>query len=123
MSDEQDGFDEMLRRALRPVQPPETLAKFLAIAAAAEEHRRATGRRWFKPRGGGLLYVPAWPRVWAGGALAAVLFGGLMGEQVHRRHERAAADQEFATSMRITDEALAQTRAQLLQAGIRLDEQ
>jgi hypothetical protein len=52
-----------------------------------------------------------------------LLIGGVVGEQVHRRHEQAVADQEFATSMRITEEALAHTRAQLLQAGIRLDEQ
>jgi hypothetical protein len=124
MSDKQNGFDEMLRSALRPVQPPETLAKFLAIAAEAEEHRRKTGRRWFKPRSGGLLYMPAWPRMWAGGALAAtLLFGGLIGEQVHRRHESAVATREFATSMRITDQAMEHTRAQLLQAGVRLDEQ
>jgi len=117
-------FDEMLTKALQPVAPPETLARFLAIAAEAEAHRAKTGKRWFRPASGwGLLYMPAWPRVMAGGALAAVLLvGGVVGEQVHRRHQREAADAEFATSMRITDEALARTRAQLLQAGVRLDQ-
>ena len=124
MSEEKYSFEEALTKALRPVNPPETLARFLAIAAEAEERRLKTGRRWFRPRSGGLLFIPAWPQMWAGGALAALLlFGGLFGEQTHRRHEREMADQEFATSMRITDQALEHTRAQLLQAGIRLDEQ
>jgi hypothetical protein len=115
-------FEAALMKALRPVSPPETLAKFLAIAAAAQEQQRRTGRRWFRPWSGGLLLVTSWPRVWAGGALAAVLlFGVVVGEQAHQRHEHAVAEQEFETSLRITNEALEQTRAQLLQAGIQLE--
>jgi hypothetical protein len=120
---EQNDFEAMLRKALRPVQPPETLARFLAVAAEAEEQERRTGRRWFRPASGGLLFVMPWPRAFAGGALAGLLLlGGLLGEQQHRRHERAAAEQEFATSMRITEQTMERTRAQLLQAGIQLDQ-
>jgi hypothetical protein len=125
--DKPTEFEAALQRALRPVAPPATLAKFLAAAAEAHEQQRRTGRCWLRPRSRsgswGLLYVTPWPRVWAGGALAALLLAGaLFGEQAHRRHQREAADAEFATSMRITDEALARTRAQLLQAGVRLEE-
>jgi hypothetical protein len=120
-------FDEMLTKALRPVQPPETLAKFLAIAAEAEEHKRSTGRRWFRPASGGLIFVASWmnpwPRAFAGGALAAaLLLGVFVAEQAHRRHEQAEATQEFATSERVTDEAIQRTREQLMRAGVPLDQ-
>jgi len=125
--DEMDLFERALQKALRPVSPPETLAKFLAIAAEAQEQQRRTGRRWFRPRGRsgslGLLFVTPWPRVWAGGTMAAaLLLCGLVGEQAYQRHQHAVADQEFETSLRITNEALERTRAQLLQAGIRLED-
>jgi len=119
-------FETMLTKALRPVNAPETLAKFLAIAAEAQAQQRRTGRRWFRPRFGLLYVTPQWllrPQAWVGGALAAaIVLGVLVGEQVHRRHEQAVAEQEFATSMRITNETLERTRVQLLQAGIQLDQ-
>jgi hypothetical protein len=117
------AFDQALTRALRPVQPPETLAKFLAIAAEAHEHKRRTGRRWFRPASGGLLFINPWPRAFAGGLLtAALMLGAFVAEQAHRRHQQAEATQEFATSMRITDEAIERTREQLLRAGVPLDQ-
>jgi hypothetical protein len=132
MSEEKSAFEAALTRALRPVQPPETLAKFLAIAAEAEQHKRSTGRRWFRPASGGLIFVAPkwemprrsiWPRAFAGGALAAVLLLGVfVAEQAHRRHEQAAATQQFATSERVTDEAIQRTREQLMRAGVPLDQ-
>jgi hypothetical protein len=60
-----------------------------------------------------------------GGAIAAVLATGVfVGAHVHEQHERrAVAQQQFATAERITDEALARTRAELEQRGINLDQQ
>ncbi len=123
MSEEKNAFEQALTRALRPVQPPETLAKFLAIAAEAEEHKRRTGKRWFRPASGGFLFVNPWPRAFVGGALtAALMLGTFVAEQAHRRHEQAAATQEFATSERVTDEAIQRTREQLMRAGVPLDQ-
>jgi hypothetical protein len=121
-----DEFEKQLTRALRPVNAPETLARFLAVAAEAEERRQKSGKwwLWWKPAGGGRLLVL--PRTWAmpmaGSALAAVLvLGVVVGEHVHRQQERTRATQEFETSMRITNEALEQTRQQLAVAGVPLE--
>jgi uncharacterized protein HemX len=101
-----DEFEKQLTRALRPVNAPETLARFLAVAAEAEERRQK--RTWAMPM--------------AGSALAAVLvLGVVVGEHVHRQQERTRATQEFETSMRITNEALEQTRQQLAVAGVPLE--
>jgi hypothetical protein len=126
-NDQGRAFEQALTCALRPVQPPETLAKFLAIAAEAEEHQRRTSRsqarRWFRPATGGLSFLNPWPRAFVGGALtAALMLGAFVAEQAHRRHEQAEATQEFATSMRVTDEAIQHTREQLMRAGVPLDQ-
>ena len=130
-----DDFERMLKRALRPVNAPATLAKFLASATEAKEHQRRTGRFWFTPRrfperkpGGKLLVLP-WPPAWIGSALAAMLLlGVLAGEQVHGHYEREQsarqqiAQQQFETAVRVTDRALDQTRQQLATAGLRFAE-
>lgn len=126
-----DEFEHALKRALRPVNPPATLAKFLAIATEAKEHQRRTGKWWFSPKTGGRLLVLPWPPAWTAGALAAMLLlGVLAGEQVHvrRQHERAEvaqqqlAQQQFETAVRVTDQALDQTRRQLASVGLRFAE-
>jgi hypothetical protein len=121
-----DEFEKQLTRALRPVNAPETLAKFLAIAAEAEKRRQKSGKRWlgWKPASGGRLLVlpPTWALPMAGSALAAVLvLGVVVGEHVHRQHERARATAEFETATRITDQAMQQTREQLALAGVPLE--
>ena len=63
-------------------------------------------------------------RAWVGGAIAAMLVLGVFGgEQVRARHEReqaAVAQQQFEEGIRVTGQALAQTREQLERAGLRL---
>jgi hypothetical protein len=119
---EQNEFERALTRAMRRVDPPETLGKFLMKAVQAEigveaESRLSRREKW-------AWFVPRPQRFgWMSGALAAVLLVGVFGvEQVHVRHERerAQATQQFETAMRVTDHALDQTRAQLQRAGIRL---
>jgi hypothetical protein len=118
---EQNEFDRALKRALRPVNPPERLTKVLMAAADAEAERRSPrkerGQRW-------AWFVPQRTFGWMGAGLAAVMVVGVFGvEQVHVRHEReqaALATQQFETAMRVTDHALDQTRNQLQRAGIKL---
>ena len=57
-----DEFERALQRAMRRVNAPETLAKFLATAVEAEEHRRRSGSGWFRPSRGGRVYVLPRPR-------------------------------------------------------------
>ncbi|HEX4155194.1 MAG TPA: hypothetical protein VHY48_06240 [Acidobacteriaceae bacterium] len=62
-------------------------------------------------------------RVWAAGAVAAVIvLGALQGERVHQEHERRAqAQRQFVIAERITDQTLEHTRQQLERAGVSLD--
>jgi len=124
MNEESNDFERALTRALRPVDPPERVTRFLALAAEveAERHlpRRERNHRWAFA-----LSRPALPhlRIWATGAIAAlVAFSVFAGENVHRRHQQDLADRQFDTAVRVTDQALDHTRAQLLRSGIRLPE-
>jgi hypothetical protein len=124
-------FEQALNRAMQRVEVrAETSAKFLALAEEAERKRvqAGGGLRLIKFSNGGRAFaMPRLPqtRAWMGGAIAAVLaMGVFVGAHVHERHERrVAAQQQFATAERITDEALARTRAELAQRGIELDQQ
>jgi hypothetical protein len=117
-NDEMNEFEQALTRALRPVNPPERVARFLALAAEVEAERNLPRRErahrwaWFVPR----------PQRWAMGAVAALLAVGIFGgEKVHQRHQREAlATQQFETATRITDQALEHTREQLQRAGVPL---
>jgi hypothetical protein len=118
---EQNEFERALARAMRRVDPPETLTKFLMRAAGVEAESRLPRKErkskwaWIVPQ----ARRPGF--AWMSGALAAVLVVGVFGvEQVHERRERAVATQQFVTAMRVTDHALDQTRAQLKRSGIRL---
>jgi hypothetical protein len=126
-----DEFEQALTRAMRRVEVrPEMTARLLAIATQAPEHQRRARRLWFMParsaagKTGGKVLVLPHPRAWMGGVLAAMLVLGVFaGEQAHARHERAeAAQQQFETSVRITDRALDQAREQLARAGVLQDE-
>jgi hypothetical protein len=124
-----NDFERQLTQRMRPVNAPETLAKFLAIAAEAEQARRERGRwwMWFRPKssGGGVM-VFSKPMVWTGFAMvAAMLMVVFVGQQMHVRQERekaALATQEFEAATRIEDQTMAHTREQLERAGIRLDQ-
>jgi hypothetical protein len=112
-------FDGQLTQALRPVHPPPGFAAKIMELAAESTAKPAKI----------ILLRPRWQtptlRLWATGALAATVFAGVFtAEHLHRRHQQQLADQQFLTAVRITDHALAvstaQTRAQLLRAGIKL---
>jgi hypothetical protein len=120
MSTEQD-FEESLRKAMQRVDAPETMVKFLQAAAEVQAERllpRSDRKhKW-------AFYLPR-PQFagWMTGAVAAVLAVGVFaGGQAYRRHEeKVLATQQFETATRITDQALAQARQQLQQAGVPLD--
>jgi hypothetical protein len=106
-------FELELTRAMRCVEAPTGFAE--DVMARAER----------KPVRSKLLVMPVRPRrVWATGAVAAlIVMGALQGERVHQRREQARTarvEQQFETAMRITDQALAQTRGQLKRAGVQL---
>ena len=115
MSDEWNEFDVRLRTAMQRVDAPDTLLR--SIMAAVEPEKKPTWRErlqsWALPQ----------PRVWATGAMAALLalvaFGG---EQWQHHREREVATQQFETATRITDRALDHARQQIEQAGVSLDQ-
>jgi hypothetical protein len=108
---EQNEFERELTRALQRVDAPEGLAaRIMERAASPAAAKVVPIRRW-----------PVAQQRWFGGALAAALaLGVFAGEQVHRRHRQELADEQFDTAVRITGNALDQTRAQLLRAGVQL---
>jgi hypothetical protein len=131
-----DGFERQLARALRRVDAPEEMLASVLSAAAAEERSRTTPNRttqsrttrsriraWTLGSRGTGLWGLSRSNTWAAGALAAMLLlGAFTGEQVHARHQREQAQlaqQQFATALRVTDQALEQTREQLARAGLR----
>ncbi|HEY5381439.1 MAG TPA: hypothetical protein VIJ65_04240 [Acidobacteriaceae bacterium] len=80
---------------------------------------RVMARAEREPARGKLLAMPVrqW-RAWAAGAVAAVIvMGALQGERVHQEHERRVqAQRQFEAAEQITDQALAQARAQVQRA-------
>jgi len=122
-----DAFEAALSRAMRRVEIGADLsAKLLTLAAEAEERRAAEGTRLRLAKlniDGRVLVFPR-QRMWMGGAMAAALvMGCFVSVHVHEQHvqERTArVQQQFVTAMRVTYEALAQTRGQLKQAGVQL---
>jgi hypothetical protein len=134
-TEEMDEFERKLTQRMRPVSAPETLAKFLAIAAEAEQARRERRRwwMWFRLRTGartgsksGGVMVLSRPMAWTGFAMvAAMLLVVFVGQQVHVRRDReraVVATQEFEAATQIEDQTMAHTREQLERAGIRLEQ-
>ena len=118
-------FEAALSRAMRRVEVrAELSAKLLALASEAEEKRVSKGGGWrlLKLSNGGRVLAFPRQRAWMGGAIAAVLaMGVFVGQQAHERHERrVAAQRQFETAERITDQTLEHAREQLRQAGISL---
>jgi hypothetical protein len=127
-NDEMNEFERQLTQRMRPVDAPETLAKFLAMAAEVERTRRERGRwwNWIRAKSGSGATAFSRPMAWTGFAMvAAMLLVVFVGQQVHVRREReraALATQEFEAATRIEDQTMAHTREQLERAGIRLDQ-
>jgi hypothetical protein len=116
---EMNDFEKRLAKAMRRVDAPPNVAKFLELAAEVhaerELPRRERKHRW--------AFFFLRPPAWSMGALAAVLVLGVFaGEQVHERRQQARAEQQFETAMRVTDHALDHTRAQLERVGLKLGE-
>ena len=120
---EQNEFDKALTRAMKRVDPPETLIKFLMAAAEVEaesalpRQQRRQKWAWFVPKPQRATFG------WMGAAMAAMLLVCVfIAQQVHVRHEReqAAVQRQFEEGMRVTDRALDQTREKLERAGLKL---
>ena len=126
-----DELERELTEALRRVDAPEGFAeRVMGRAFADPTHDGGTAMNGatgmaaeakvvVMPRRQGSLRMKAW----VGGAVAAMLALGVFGaEQLHQQRERVerveAANQEFATTVRITDEALQHARQQLEKAGV-----
>ena len=119
---EPDELELQLARAFERVDAPEGFAARVMQRAAAETQVSEA-----RPEAPDVVakVVTMRPRVWVGGAIAAMLMvGAFAGEQVHARHQReeavVAANRQFEAALRVTDQALAQTRAQLERAGLKL---
>ena len=119
------ALDRDLSSALRPVDPPDGFAERVLARAMAGDGNKATFAR--RSLGAKLLPWPVQSR-WLGGAVAAALIAGLFAGGTtfaHRReqeHRAATATAQFDTAERVTDEALAHTRAQLERAGVFRDD-
>lgn len=130
MSDEikqvpMDEFERDLARALRRVEVrSETTAKFLAIAVEARAEHQRTGKMWVRPASGGrLLFLPK-PRIWLGGAIAAVLVLGLfVGEKAQERRKAEIVARQFEVAMRITGRTLDGVGERVSRAGTRQEKE
>ena len=119
-------FELALARAMSRVDAPEGFAARVMVrtASPAEMTQAQMTQKVvaMRPR---LRSVRL--QAWMGGTIAAVLALGMFGaEQLHLQRERAEkaaiANQQFEAAMQVTDQALAQTRAQLQRAGLKLGE-
>ncbi len=121
------AFEAELRAALRPTPPPAGFIERVLAAAHADNPRAGqttlhpTSRPASRSQAKILPFRP-W-RLALGTALAASLVAGTFASEAwHGRRERARkqalANQQFQTATRITDQALAHTRAQLERAGV-----
>ncbi len=107
-------FEQSLTEAMRGVDAPAGFADRVMARVEAGERPKAT-----------VVAMPVRQRVWLGGALAACLAGGVVwgGVEMHARHERQAQVQrEFAVGMRVTSDALRDTRETLRASGVMLGE-
>ncbi len=114
MTETEEQFERELGRALTRVDAPGTLVGLVMERVAAKRPRVLEFHRL---------------HVWMGSVAASLLLAGLLfgGVEHHRAAERAGAERaraerDFARSLEITDRAMDQTRRQLQQAGIALDE-
>jgi hypothetical protein len=114
-SREPDEFEQQLKRSLRRIDAPRAFVTRVLERAAVSEKPLPARRR-----------VPRLPFQASVGAAALILaLSALVTYQVHVRGKRAQVAQiqaQFDTAMRITDHALAQTRAELERTGLTLGE-
>jgi hypothetical protein len=114
MSDDWNEFDVRLRTAMQRVEAPDQLLR--SVMAAVQTEQKPTWRERLQ------RFTMPQTRVWATGAMAALLaLVALGGEQWQQHRERELATQQFEAASRITDQALEHTRQQLERAGIPLE--
>ena len=128
---EMNEFEKQVMEALRRVDAPAGFAERVmersaeVVASHVSEARHEApgvlaGRRAKVVEMRRRLHA----QVWFGGAIAAMLaVGAFVGETVHVRHQReqaALATQQFEAAVRVTDQAIEQTRMQLQKAGLKL---
>jgi hypothetical protein len=110
-----DQFEEQVMRSLRRIEAPKGFAARVLQRAAASEKplplrpRFRRGLRWG----------------WIGAVVAILVLVALVANQVRVSRERARVAQiqaQFDTAMRVTDGALAQTRAELERMGLKFGE-
>lgn len=109
-------FEAELTLALQHVDPPAGFAD--RVLAKAAEHGNEVSRAQ-------VLTMPRRVQAWVGGAIAAALLVGALGiQQQHERRKRAEeaaqAQQQLELALQITGQTLANVRAQVQEAGIRL---
>jgi hypothetical protein len=121
MNEYQDlDFEQKMSNAMRRVSAPEDFAKTLFVAVEADERLVQQVPLEQKNKAKVLAFLKPMP--WMSVAIAAALVMSVfMGDQVHKKHERVRAEQQFETATRITDQALEHTRQQLERAGVPLD--
>jgi hypothetical protein len=104
-------FEARLAQALRPLAAPDGFADRVMARAAQSTAPRAR-----------IFAMPTRTRMWAITATAAaLLFGGVLGEQSRIRHQREqTAERQFEAGLTITAEAMQQTREQLRESGVQL---
>jgi hypothetical protein len=112
---EASEFETRLTHAMQRVDAPEGFAARIMDRAAKRAAAGMSGP-------GKVIAFRSRVQRYAGLALAAMLALGVFGiDQIHQRHEREIATQQFETASRITDQALEHTRQELAKAGVKLD--
>jgi hypothetical protein len=113
-------FEAKLTQAMQRVDAPEGFAARIMDRVAKPAEATATAAPTATT--GKVIAFRSRVQRYAALGLAAMLALGVFGlDQMHQRHERAVATQQFETASRITDQALAHTRQQLARAGVSLD--
>ncbi|WP_263380691.1 hypothetical protein [Granulicella paludicola] len=116
---EANDFETKLTQAMQRVDAPEGFAARIMDRVAKPAEAVAVPPA---PTTGKVIAFRSRVQRYAALGLAAMLALGVFGlEEIHQRHEREAATQQFETATRITDQALAHTRQQLAKAGVQLD--
>lgn len=120
-------LEHQLRKALRPVDPPAGFAD--RVLARARQREGLDGppnhgsRESSRPRL--LAFSGLRSRLWAGGAIAAVLLAGVVTEEnrrIEQRHKAEEAQRQFEAALQVTNRTLGHVREQLYRAGVPLEQ-
>lgn len=119
-------LEHHLRRALQPVDPPAGFADRVLARARQRELLDAPAKHATESRGPRMFALPGLrSRLWAGGAIAAMLLAGFVMEENHRMEQRRKAEEaqrQFETALQVTDRTLDHVRQQLSRVGVPLEQ-